>query len=106
MKLVLLIVAFLSIASAQSICDRYSVIKNITNAQLVGAVVGGTFQNITAAGSPIKSYFDGSFINFPGGRTINFLTDTNSQATLSLHLVQFFGMALSCTDKTIATYAG
>jgi len=67
-------------------------------------VVAGAFKRVTAAGTVTKKYFDGTK---PPGST-NFLDEANGAALRSLvkSLVEFFGVALGCTDGTIAKYTG
>jgi len=93
-------------ASCATICNRYSGALNLRNYDLVNTVVLGVFTNITTAGSPLISFFDGSTINFPGATKVNFIAAGASQTTLVAHLIQFFGAALGCSDGTIGTYAG
>jgi len=88
---------------SNSICDRYSIITGYNNSALVGAVVGGVVQIVAVNQSAVTAkFFNGQS---PSGST-NFLTNTAALNTLVLHLVQFFGSALGCTDRTIAAYSG
>jgi hypothetical protein len=111
--LVAIVALFASQANAQgnttSICDRYSKTLNLTNNQLIGAVVTGVFTNITNPNvtSSLLYFFDGSTINYPGGVKVDFRNTSDARSLLlGLHLIQFFGRALNCTDGTIGGYAG
>jgi len=109
MKSILIFCIFFALAFAQTqtICVKYSAALKLNNNQLVTAVVLGVFANITNANSPLLTFFNGAIINYPGNLLINFLTpNTTYQNTLVLHLVQFFGNALGCSDGTIGAYAG
>jgi hypothetical protein len=75
---------------------------NTTNYGLVSTVVTGTVG--AALASDLKQFFDGTT---PKGST-NFTDPSNMNRynTLALHLIEFFGAALGCTDGTILAYGG
>jgi len=107
MKVLFILAAILCVASCQqSFCDKYRLALNVTGNTLITNVILGVFGNITTPGSPIKMFFDGTVINFPGGLLINFTLAGTYQTTLVLHLVQFFHAALGCTDNTTGAYQG
>jgi truncated hemoglobin YjbI len=106
-SVVLCVLFFFALASVQgqTICSKYSGVLGLNNSALVTQVVVKVFQNLTA-GPPLKFFFDGSVVNYPGGQSVNFITNTTYQAVLVQHLVQFFGQALGCNDTTIGPYQG
>jgi len=83
-----IILAFTFAEEQQSLCTKYSQILNLTNKQLVTAVVNGVVPKLVAANTPTKKFFDGTF---PAGST-NFLAPSNAPALTALvdSLVQFF----------------
>jgi len=87
-----------------SICDRYSDVLKVSNHDLVAKVVLAVFQKVTAFGSPIRIYFNG---DKPPG-SLDFLNSKNKVALDGLvnGLVTWFGMALGCSDDSIAPYGG
>jgi len=92
------------IVAQGSICDRYSEVLKVSNKDLVSKVVLAVFQRVTAFGSPTRVYFNG---DKPPG-SLNFLDAKNKVALDGLvnGLVTWFGMALGCSDDTIAPYGG
>jgi len=74
-------------------CFRYAELLNLTQTDLVTAVVVATFVNCTTAGAPTKQDFDGSLTN-----TTDYVDNTTAQGILVNHLVQFFGSALGCNS--------
>jgi len=105
--LFVLAIVFCFASCQTSFCDKYRKALNVTGNTLITNVILGVFGNITTPGSPIKQFFDGTIINFPGGLLINFtIPGTTYQNTLVLHLVQFFFAALGCTDNTTGAYQG
>jgi len=99
------VLSFLLIGSAfavTSVCDIYSAKLNISDNALVTTVVDGTIA--AALGSGLHVYFDGEV---PPGST-NFTSPAQNQslANLVIHLTEFFGGALGCSDGTIAAYTG
>jgi len=89
-------------ADCQTICNKYSIQGVTNNTALISSVVIGTFT--AAINSPILLPFFNGSINYVGVQ--NYLTNTTAQGILVAHLIQFFGMALGCTDGTIGTYQG
>jgi len=85
----------------KSFCNKYSVPVKFDNLELVGAVVDGTFMKALASAS-LKKYFDGTI---PAGST-DYTKDPFKFSMLRNHLIEFFGMALDCTDRTIGIYNG
>jgi len=89
--------------SPPSLCNNYSYAYNLTNSQLVTAVVNATLfslvNNVVTA-----PYFNGQ--QPPGSP--NFVQDPIAQASLLQGLVDFFGQptVLGCTDGTIPPYTG
>jgi len=85
----------------KSICNTYSIPTIMDNVDLVGAVVDGTVR--AALKSPnLVQFFNG--VTPPG--SIDYTKDTVSFAILRNHLIEFFGAALTCTDRTIGIYNG
>jgi len=85
----------------RSICNTYSIPTIQDNVDLVGAVVDGTVR--AALKSPnLVQFFNG--VTPPG--SIDYTKDTVSFAILRNHLIEFFGAALGCTDRTIGIYNG
>jgi len=82
-----------------NICNKYSVPCKANNNALISTVVNATVMGVLA--TPLVQFFNGSI----SGKT-NFLTNSGAFNTLFLHLVQFFGSALGCTDGSIGAYAG
>lgn len=93
-----------AIGSLGGICSYYSGVLGYNNSFLISTVVGDVVTTAVSAGSPIKQYFDGT--TPPGSRNFLAPNETAALNTLFLHLVQFFGGVLNCTDGTITTYAG
>jgi len=84
-----------------NLCNSYSVPSNLDNLELVGSVVDGVVSK--ALGSMnLKQYFNGQT---PPG-SIDFTSNPQLFAILRNHLIEFFGMALGCTDRTIGVYNG
>jgi truncated hemoglobin YjbI len=92
------------VVRAEPFCDKYSRLLGVSNSDLVSLVVGQVFANLTATNAPLLPYFNGQI---PAGST-NFTNPANTAQTQMLadHLIQFFGLALGCSDNTIAPYAG
>jgi len=86
----------------QNICNKYSVQGVLNNTALVTTVVVNTFMAAIAAPG-LVNFFNGQ-ITYPG--VTNYLTNTTAQGILVAHLVEFFGIALGCTDGTIGAYQG
>jgi hypothetical protein len=91
-------------------CNFYSNALVLTNFDLLTAVVVNTFTNITADGSPILKYFDGSEVNSKDSTGAFVKTDFtvagNDQNGLVDGLRSFFGDGLGCSDDTIQPYSG
>jgi len=85
-----------------SICDYYSHALGLTNLELISFVVNETV--VAALTSDLVVFFNGEV---PEGST-NFADPDNLESFLHLFegLVNFFGAALGCTDRTIAPYTG
>jgi len=89
-------------ADCQNICNKYSIQGSLNNSALVTTVVVNTFMAAVAAPG-LVNFFNGQIV-YPG--VTNYLTNLTAQGILVAHLVQFFGMALGCTDGSIGTYQG
>jgi len=90
------------VTGQQSICNKYASAFNVTDSTLVGIVVDGTLA--AALGSGLHVYFDGEV---PVGST-NFTSPAQNETLdqLVLHLTQYFGGALGCSDGSIDPYTG
>jgi len=86
-----------------TICDKYSLILNKTNLDLVTTIVGGTEGNLLA-NALTRPFFDGTR---PKPST-NFTSNGPALTALTTSLVRFFGQfgVLGCTDGTIPFYTG
>jgi hypothetical protein len=92
-----------AIAKAQqSLCDKYSVLLNVTNVELMTNVVIGTFTAVTQSGTETLPFFNGMV---PAG-SFNYLTNQTGANILVGGLVAFFGAALGCTQVGFPTYTG
>jgi truncated hemoglobin YjbI len=98
------LLTIICVVQSQSICDKYSTALSLNNSALVTTVVTGTVGQLLNASNGLKIYFDGTK---PAG-SVDFTASANSAKynTLASHLVEFFGSALGCTDKSIANYSG
>jgi len=93
--------AICTAGDCMSICNTYCIPTITDNVELVGAVVDGTVSK--ALSSPnLKQFFNGTT---PPG-SIDFTKDPISFSILRNHLIEFFGAALGCTDRTIGIYNG
>jgi len=92
--------------STPTFCNKYATAKQLTQQQLVAAVIDGVVQILVAPGSVNLKYFNGTQ---PAG-SLNFLLPTSAAAlsNLKLHLVAFFGQmgVLGCDDPTFPRYTG
>jgi len=84
-----------------NLCNAYSVPFNLDNLDLIGEVVDGTVSKALGSAN-LRQYFNGQT---PPG-SIDFTSSPNLFAMLRNHLIEFFGMALGCTDRTIGVYNG
>jgi len=93
-----------AIVFQNSVCDRYARLLKVTDKDLVTQVVKGTVAKVTATGTPTRKYFDGTK---PAG-SLNFLDPANKRSLDGLlnGLINFFGVALSCNDGSLAPYFG
>jgi len=87
----------------RSICDRYSTLLDVTNYDLIYAIVNTTFVSLVG-NSTTRPYFTG---HIPYHST-DFLDRVNHQNLVNLvsGLVEFFGTALGCNDLSIPQYNG
>jgi truncated hemoglobin YjbI len=104
MKFIVLafILLLASNSQGETICDYYSAALNLTNADLVSFVVAQTVN--MSLHSELAVFFNGEV---PEGST-DFTDPDNTEAFIHLFdgLVSFFGVALGCTDGSIAPYTG
>jgi len=94
----------MSLEQQQSVCDKYASSLGISDVTLIGVVVNGTLAGVLA-NSSTAPYFNGGLP--PGGAT-DFTDPANVGALNALrnHLIQFFGMALGCSDGSVPPYTG
>lgn len=88
----------------ESICDKYTDALRSTvvnNAGLMSAIVGQTFEALTAKTSPLLEYFTGVV-----GERPDYTDPENSKELQKLAegLVSFFSDALGCSDGSIPPY--
>jgi len=105
MKIIIALLSLLvaiTAAQQQSLCDKYSAAKNLTNLALMTTIVGDTFAGLTASTSPVLDWFNG----VKNGIDYTDPANKNQTDLLAAHLVQWFGRDLQCTDPTFPTYGG
>jgi len=90
-----------SIASADTICEKYSKALGVTQIQLMDTIVKAV---VTAEVSDpaIKLFFDGTL----PPNSINFLANMSAFNRLANNLIAFFGAAIGCMDPTFPVYNG
>jgi hemoglobin len=88
-------------SDCMSICNSYSIPTIADNVDLVGAVVDGTVGKALGSAN-LKRFFDGTQPPF----STNYTSDPVSFSILRNHLIEFFGAALGCSDRTIGIYNG
>jgi len=84
-----------------SFCDRYSSALGLSNYGLINYTVSNAFQ-LFLADPVMNPYFTGQT---PQDQT-NFQTNAAAGSNLLNGVIDFFGVALGCTDGTIPKYTG
>jgi len=104
MKVIVVLLALVAVASSLSLCDKYSQLLNVTNVQLMTSIVTGTVNAVVATGTPTRPFFDGTV---PAG-SFNYVANGTGAGILVGKLVAFFGQGavLGCTDANFPIYTG
>jgi len=84
-----------------TLCNTYSTPTTSDNIDVIGAVVDGTVTRALSSMN-LRRFFNGTT---PPG-SVDFTKDSISFSILRNHLIEFFGSALGCSDRTIGIYNG